>query len=66
MEEPQIIYYYQQLPEYAIIIENLMGITGGNITLKKLVQNLSKRNLKISILMEPNILQIVCPNKEHD
>ena len=23
MEEPQIIYYYQQLPEYAIIIENL-------------------------------------------
>ena len=32
------------------IIENLMGITGGNITLKKLVQNLSRRNLKISIL----------------
>ena len=23
MEEPQIINYYQQLPEYAIIIENL-------------------------------------------
>ena len=23
MEEPQIIHYYQQLPEYAIIIENL-------------------------------------------
>ena len=32
------------------IIENLMGITGGNITLKKLVLNLSRRNLKISIL----------------
>ena len=23
MEEPQIIHYYQSLPEYAIIIENL-------------------------------------------
>jgi len=32
------------------IIENLMGITGGNITLKKIVQYLSKRKLKISIL----------------
>ena len=32
------------------IVENLLGITGGNITLKKLIKYLLKRNLKITIL----------------
>jgi len=44
------LYKQQKYIHCVFIIENLMGITGGNITLKKLILNLCRLNLKISIL----------------